>query len=523
MTQHTIHLQLTLSEPLVLSQSNATEGAHQSLDYIPGAAILGAIASQHYSSLKAQGKAYEIFHSGKVRFHNAYPLIAGEASYPVPFCLHYDKLGDKNAPLNYLRKTFNTTSPHQSPNEIQSVVQGKQHREGYIAPTETPQVWSHFKPEKTLQMRTAINPKKGKAQDSQLYGYQLLKSGTQYQAQISCDDKALAQMLEERLKAQSTLFIGRSRSAQYGKVQLSVETSETKTTPSAPIKPIIKIDGEDHLVLWLASDMAIYNPHGQPTLKPSLQDMGLEVTGELVAEKSFVRTRQYAPYNSFRRSYDLDRQVLTQGSILTYKLTDQLSDTDLQTLQQGIGAYTENGLGQVVLDKHFTLLEQDEVHLQTPKAHPQEQNVEEPKTALIAYLKEQALQREIDTTYAEKIDQLLEALQKLYQSIRNYNGLIPGQPFGPGKSQWGAIRNYATHAKDMAELHQKLFEGNDAFIKDTDQDWRATNGQTTFKGCLKKLVEDKNNDLPLIRGLAFKVTQNKTLLNLMEGKTNVTA
>lgn len=513
MSTQTIHLQLTLTEPLVLSQSNATEGAHQSLDYIPGATILGAIAAKHYRQFKEQGKDYDLFHSGKVRFHNAYPLVSGQPSYPMPLSLHYDKLGDKKAPINYLKKTFAEpeNQPHQ---DITQVIQGKQHRKGYIATTDNHQAWCFFEPEKTLQMRTAINPKQGKAQEGQLYGYQLLKAGTQYLAQISCDDAELTQQLKQLLENQKTLLIGRSRSAQYGKVQLTVLAAK----PRQAHKPIIDIKGEEYLALWLASDMAIYNQYGQPTLAPSLQDMGLETTGEFVSAKSFVRTRQYAPYNGFRKTYDLERQVLTQGSILTYKLNGELTDADLQILQQGIGAYTVNGLGQVVLDDSFKLLQLDDIRLQEFKVQSQKQTLQKPNTPLMAYLEEQAQQREVDAKYAEAIDGLLNDLQKLYQSARNYNGLMPGQAFGPGKTQWGALRSYATHAKNKQDLQVKLFEGQDAFIKENDQDWGVSTGKETFRSWLLDLVKKGSSDLVLIRGLAFKVTQNKTLLALMEGK-----
>lgn len=513
MSTQTIHLQLTLTEPLVLSQSNATEGAHQSLDYIPGATILGAIAAKHYRQFKQQGKAYDLFHSGKVRFHNAYPLVKGQPSYPVPLSLHYDKLGDKKAPINYLQKTFAEpeNQPHQ---DITQVIQGKQHRKGYIAATDNHQAWCFFEPEKTLQMRTAINPKQGKAQEGQLYGYQLLKAGTQYLAQISCDEAELAQQLEQVLNSQKDLLIGRSRSAQYGKVQLSVQAAKRHQ----PHKPVIKIDDKDHLVLWLASDMAIYNQYGQPTLAPSLQDLGLSVIGKFVSAKSFVRTRQYAPYNGFRKTYDLERQVLTQGSILTYKLDSELTDADMQTLQKGLGAYTESGLGQIVLDDSFRLLEQGDISLQTYASSSAVSGGQQPDTALIAYLTEQAEQRQIDAKYAKQIDELLAELKKLYQSARNYNGLMPGQPFGPGKSQWGAVRNYATQSKSKQDLQAKLFEGQDAFIKEKDQDWGVSTGKETFRSWLLDLVKKETNDLVLIRGLAFKVTQDKTLLNLMEGK-----
>ncbi|MFA6700301.1 MAG: RAMP superfamily CRISPR-associated protein [Thiomicrospira sp.] len=514
MKSNNLILNLTLLEPLVISQSNATEGSHQSLDYIPGATILGAIAAQYYVALKQQGLAWDMFHSGKVRFHNAYPLVDNAPSMPMPLSLHYDKLGDKEAPINYLHKTY-SPDERKTAQQLTQVIQGKQHRKGYIAPNSGNQAW-FIEPEKTLQMRTAINPKKGTAQEGQLYGYQLLKANTRYQACISSDEPHLIALLSELLVKQNQLLIGRSRSAQYGKVQLQVQTA----SDNQPIKPIIKINDKDHLVLWLASDMAIYNQYGQPTLAPTLQEMGLDVSGEFNSAKSFVRTRQYAPYNGYRRSYDLERQVLSQGSILSYELKSELSDADWQKMQQGLGAYTENGLGQLVLNTHFNLLKLDELQLKKPEADQQANSASAKTTDLIEYLQQKAEERAIQGQNAEQIDKLLKELHQLYQSARNYNGLMPGQPFGPGKSQWGAVRTYATQAKDRDALTSALFHGSSAFIKDTDKekdkDWCVSTGKETYKNWLQDKV--KNHDPVIIRGLAFKVTQDKTLLNLMEGK-----
>ena len=494
----TIKIKLTLQEPLVISLSNATEGAHQSLDYIPGATLLGAMAAKHYAKLKAENLAYDIFHSTKVRFHNAYPYIYNMPSKPIPLSLHYNKLGEKREPLNYLHQHFENGE------------QGKQHRKGYIAKSQATSFF--YEPSKTLQMRTAIDANKGTAQEGQLFGYQMLKAGESFVANIDCDNEHLETKLRDMLSQQKEILIGRSRSAQYGRVSLEVLPPISKTVEA----PIIKIKDKNYLVLWLASDMAVYNQYGQPTLSPNLQELGLSDCGVFDSSKSFVRTRKYAPYNGFRRSYDLERQVLAKGSVLSYELTSDLTETDLQTLSQGLGVYTESGLGQIVLDEAFLQLEARQAELTEWEQVAKTSNQPSKTTDLIQYLQMKCDEAQATGEDANKIDEQLKVLTKLYQSARNFNGAQKGSVCGPTKTQWGMVRQQATNAKDNASLVEALFDAEEGAIRANDEHWSVSTGNTSFMTYLQDAIKEANPQL--IRGLAFKVTQNKELLNLMEGK-----
>ena len=56
---------LTTIDPIIVSQSAATTNNHQGLDYIPGSAMLGLVASRLYPELTGE-KSWQLFHSGKV-------------------------------------------------------------------------------------------------------------------------------------------------------------------------------------------------------------------------------------------------------------------------------------------------------------------------------------------------------------------------------------------------------------------------------------------------------------------------
>ena len=62
---------LTPTERAAFSARAATEGDHQTLNYIPGAALLGWAAARLYDDME---DPFCVFHSGAVRFSNALPL-----------------------------------------------------------------------------------------------------------------------------------------------------------------------------------------------------------------------------------------------------------------------------------------------------------------------------------------------------------------------------------------------------------------------------------------------------------------
>ena len=89
---------------VILNQKAATEGPNQTLDFIPGSCFLGIVASQ-YEALQNDGKAMEIFHSGKVRFGDAHPSKDGFRGLKVPAVMFHPKLEKASEVLYIHHKT----------------------------------------------------------------------------------------------------------------------------------------------------------------------------------------------------------------------------------------------------------------------------------------------------------------------------------------------------------------------------------------------------------------------------------
>jgi CRISPR-associated protein Csx10 len=442
-------LHIRLQDDIVVSRGSATTGEHETLDFIPGATLLG-VAAQFYNDYSPQ-EQWLVFHSGKVRFGNAYPItVDGERSYPMPMSLHYPKVPDADpsaaAPkkVDSKRKVLANDVRNLAAASRDEVFKGKQPK----------QMRSHYlstqgeilKVAKGGNLKTAIDPETGRIKDGQLFGYQTLRQGQLFSAQLQADADvpvALLQKLSSHLQRQPR--IGRSRSAQFGRVDIQIRETVEPVTAG-------KVES-NRLILWLLSDVALLDNFGNSSLNPEGALIGL--TGaKLQPSQSFIRTRSYSPYNAFRRSYDTERQVISAGSVLVYHLSGDITAAQIQALASGIGAYREAGLGQIWVNP--PLLANATVATAKLKEPAAAAQVKAPTTGLIAWLKQQPIvdNSEVDST----VRTLITELAGLYRTARQYVGALRGVEIGPGKTQWGRVGNVAKLSDANAEnIMQRLF------------------------------------------------------------------
>jgi len=475
---------ITLQEDVVLSATASTLGGNHSLDYIPGAALLGAAAATLYQQVPAQ-VAFQLFHSGSVRFGNAYPCEADKPSRPIPLAWHRlrAKAGETRL-LNHLLAADDEIKMKQ-----------EQLRQGFVSDT------GHLLfPKTSYRMKTAIDSKTATAATSQLYGYQALLAGQTFAARLDLDDEISESLELSLVKALSGgLLLGRSRTAQYGQVFCDVE----------PL-PEYQAEGDTSdphsLLLWLQSDLALQDEYGQPVLLPEARHFGL--SGSFQPERSFMRFRSYSPYNSHRHSHDSERQVITQGSVLSFKLDAPLTSEQQEQWKAGIGCYRECGLGQVLVNP--PLLNQT---VPMPESEPPQQDVlgEAPDHPLATWLLRQNDAGGQRRRVRELAEQCAEELAELYRAARRYAGEQPGVLVGPGRSQWGKVselaKQYASGGKSDG-LFYALFDSNNkqAICAASDVAWQTATGAgqaTSFAEWLEKQLKgEKDNPGLLAANLA---------------------
>jgi len=444
-------LDITLLDDCVFSERAGTEGAHDTLDRIPGSALLGAAAAQLYARLSAE-QAYAVFHSGRLRFGDGLPAAHDGVAWPVPMCWHYDK---NHKPKESLadQRIFNLLLGSAPPK-----IQFKQLREGYVSASGR---W--IKPTRNYRMKTAISPATGRAAEAQLFGYSALQRGQRFVAQIEADadfDPALFARVIEVL--QGHLFLGRSRSAEYGRVRIEHRTREHAEQPG-PVNGSM-------LTLWLLSDLAPCNAHGQPTLELDVAGLGLPAGSRIDWAKTFTRSRRYSPWNAKRHGFDSERQVLMAGGVIHIELPEGTDTPALAAqLSRGIGLYREAGLGRVWVNPPLLATEHPAFGAPQAAAVTQPPAVPRPDHPLIDWLSRQT------STSREAIDARVREITEAYHEAIKAARREKGYPnyatdFYPSRSQWGSVLE-AARARDGQDLYRALFQGNDAVIKTTGKGW----------------------------------------------------
>jgi CRISPR-associated protein Csx10 len=331
----TLFLELELLADTALTAHSATLGGHRTLEYIPGASILGAVASTHYGDHGLSRGAWRLFHSGEVRFGHAFPLSSGgQPGWPVPLSFHHPK-HDKSATINLARAD---RTPGVQYKQLREELVDHDGRIVHVA--------------RTGSMRTAIGAE-GRVRDGFLFGLQAVTQGTRFLSTIEADDPGLLEPIRQALLA-GEIRVGRSRSAELGRVGVKLlEPCQARPAES-------KEQPGEWLLVWCLSDLALRDPNtGQPTLTPWPELLGLPEGNALDLGRSFLRTRRYSPFRRFggpstgQARPDLERQVIQAGSVLAFR-TGRLDSTELARVRKvaaaGLGEYRCEGLGQVSVE-----------------------------------------------------------------------------------------------------------------------------------------------------------------------------
>jgi hypothetical protein len=486
---------IELLEDAVISRRAATLGGHERLDYLPGQTLLGACAARLYGRL-GRDQGYLVFHSGKVRFGNAWPLAPdGQPAWPMPLAWHEKKAdpATHNSARLDPEKVFNFQH-HQG--EFEDGAQPQQLRIGYVDA-----VGRLHQPVRYLRMKTAIDPDSGRAAEAQLFGYEAIARGTRLGGWIEADqdiDEALFEQITKSLEGE--LLLGRSRSAEYGRARLSAVTFH----PPAPGAFI-----GNCLTVWLLSDLAVADEWGQPTLEPRPEYLGLP-RGRIDWSRTFIRTRRYAPWNGARRAPDLERWVIQQGSVITYALETAPALVLLDHCAAGLGLHRECGLGRVWINPHLLA----EEHPAWGPVADQRTGPDKPALPdhpLVAWLESQVS----GDARRQQIEQLARGIATDFAAQRRKaareRGLPANEDFGPSRSQWGRVLE-AARSQSGDELLERLFGGNSAIIKPESEGWgekffdhRHKSQLTLAQWLNERLADERRQDLArLVQRLAHR-------------------
>ncbi len=419
---------------VVLSARGATLGGHSSLSYLPGRVLLGAAASRSYRELEEAGLAFHVFHSGRVRFSPAYPVTSGgEATVPVPLSLHREKLamgGDGRVEVH------NLALPVEWPE------QPAQLRQGYVsdgAERVDPPRDYRLKSSRRIREEGRGKEEKDKPHGA-LFGYESIRAGARFRFEVVVDEGLGAQVEETLVRAltEGPLFLGRSRSAEYGEVRITRTEAPVGLTGGSA-------EGEE-VSLLLVSDAALRDARGVITATPAPELFGLR-DARLVAARSFVRARRWSPFNGQWGRHGVERQVLVAGSVLTFAGLSVGDRRALEGLEQtGVGDHRAEGLGRVLVApvllarERFALVDAGAGRVAVAPVEVGSRPAPHP---LLAWAEKREAARRVDE---DAFSASLEWKRRLSRHAAEV-----------GRAQWGHLRELAAQTRDGEALRARLF------------------------------------------------------------------
>ena len=434
---------------IVLPATSNTEGNISQLDFIPGSNFLGIAANKY----KSYENSFDVFHSGKVRFGDATLLCDGKETYKMPLSIFKEKT-DESKIINQL----------QTP--LTSLKQAKQLRNGYITKDKTLTFVEY-----NYSQKSAYDKKNRRSLDKSMFGYSAIKSGTIWQFILNYNAKSDADL--ERVKANliGTKRLGKSKSAQYGEVKISLEGS-SEEVEDVRLKP--------EVILYAKSRLALVDEEGNLTYNLTNLCSGLEEKN-INYEKTQLRTSFFTPYNRVRASKDYERIVINRGSVIVLK---NISQEQLNSIKSGVGAYLSEGFGEVLINPSFLT----DAVFALKEVKNEEKNINkrtlETNTALFLQNRKENKKSKLDL--ANEVHKFIKENQTIYSQKMN--------------SQWGTLRSLCISTKDIyVDVDEYISKGV------AKEKW---NGDKKEK--LLKAIKESQNPLAFTKLLSMQMPKIKT-------------
>lgn len=472
---NTISFKCTLLSDIIINQKAATEGNQQTLDFIPGSVFLGIAANMLYTELSAE-ESMLLFHSGKVRFGDAHPLVNNKRAVRVPASWYHKKGDDQNSEI-YIHHGLKSDGIK---DENGNIKQPKQYRDGFIAKMDIEQVAKIIKVEKQFFIKSAYDSEKRRSEDEKMYGYQSIKAGAIYCFDVQFNDEVLflknkiAQSLEGKKR------VGRSSTAQYGLVDIR-QSGDNKT----PIG-FNCYNQEIHpntVLIYAESRLIFMDKFGQPTFAPTVDQFGIK-KGEIKWEKSQIRTFQYSPYNNYRKTHEADRCGIEKGSVFFITNGELPIDIDNSILENGVGVYLNEGFGKILVNPEFLQHDNSGKALFSIDVSNNDADCREVNPNMTLMKADQKVLDYLQRQKKKKDDQLMiYSLVNVFK--KDHLSKFNKEAFA---SQWGAIRSIAMRAVSKEDLYEILFEEKEGYLEHgvAKDKWEERNRKKELKEFINK-------------------------------------
>ncbi|MFQ3549237.1 MAG: RAMP superfamily CRISPR-associated protein, partial [Armatimonadota bacterium] len=316
----------------------------QSLDYIPGTHIIPILSKKLGESVIS-----DAIKNSNLIVTNAYPVIDGKRSLPVPFCFFQKKLETESIINRSLVKEENST-------------QLKQWRNVFIDIDNNNLIFT--KAQKIVNTHSVVDDKTQSPSDDGVYSIEAIKPNTTFISYIWFDGDIGNDWGDVK--------IGTAKHAEYGSVTFNIEPCVFENE-----KRIESYNEGDKLSLWFASDAIFYDDKLRMTpvidiLKAALEKE-LKDLSKATLEKELGEGYELTPIDteglissatrqerteSWQTSWGLPRPTLSSikaGSYVKFSSNNEKIPNELiKELEKfGIGERRAEGFGRVIVNPKF--------------------------------------------------------------------------------------------------------------------------------------------------------------------------
>jgi len=441
-----------LLSDIIITSDAATEAPSDVLDYIPGSKFLGIIAGKLYDE-NNQEKTLDLFHNGTVSYGDATLLHENNPYLKAPFSWFYEK-GESIYEEVYIHHLLKSTDK-----------QLKQVRSGYFSP----KAKTMISLDKGFSLKSAQDSKKRKSKDGQMFGYQSLKAGTEWIFEISDEKGIYSEEIKSILEGKHR--IGRSRSAEYGLVEIEFAGEVSKTDTQSI---------QNQLVIYAKSNLCFIDEKtGNYTAQPTAKQLCGDENAKILWGKSQVRIRNYKTWNRHRWNKDADRVIIERGSVFVIKLDKEVSS---DFFINGIGSHKVEGFGSVLINPDFL------------NSSGETLNYNFSKRRIYTYQKSLVQKGDADEVIFNALKSIHQRNDFDYQidkAVNQFKNDHKNVFEGISKSQWGTLRNYAKHLNTRENFNTMVFDKESGFVYtgQSEMEWRQKSRRSILEKHLEKLTD----------------------------------
>lgn len=423
----------TFKSDIVLHSSSNTEGKIEKFNYIAGSNFLGMVARK-YTDFEED--AFEVFHSGAVRFLDGHIVEGGEKTFHAPLSWFAPK-GYSLVKAIEKKELYNDHFISSDDYEafIVKGIQLKQQRGSFVTlGAKVAELDTNYR------QKSAYDKKNRRSQDSSMFGYYALAKGTKWTFSVEIDNNSLNIELIKKTLLESNR-LGKSRSSEYGRIKITF-VDEKRSTFSQILEPI-EIDNKQYIFLYAHSRLALIDDYGVNSYQPTLATLKLDNAIKIAWDKSQIRTSRYTPYVSIRHNRDPERLIIDKGSIIAIEVDEKFDvEAYSQKIESGLGLYLSEGHGKVIVNPKFLATENPEFIKSSNLGDGSTDEVAEETLGSIGTWLETEQKRE----------------KRAYELLKEVKAFIVKHNVRNKKSQWGQVRSLARANINGEDLAKALFD-----------------------------------------------------------------